>query len=226
MSRGPEADPPLSPEGFQELLSGQLAPFDLATSEAVVQDLSEYLAELDTWRRTSNLIGDLSGSDMTRHALESVLGAGLIAHGERVVDIGSGAGFPGLPIAIARPDLTVTLVEPRQKRCAFLRHVIRAVGLKNTSVIEARIEKVGGQTFSVATTRAVGGFSSWLGDAGFLKAEGVLLAWTTEPDALAMEISERFTLERASAVPGSERRQIVLFRKRAHDVPRGTSPGL
>ena len=56
------------------------------------------------------------------------MGSSLIVHGARVVDIGSGAGLPGLPLSIAREDLDVTLVEPRAKRCTFLRHVVRTLG--------------------------------------------------------------------------------------------------
>jgi 16S rRNA (guanine527-N7)-methyltransferase len=161
-----------------------------------------------------NLTGDLSPELLAEHALESVLGANLIVHGARVIDIGSGAGFPGLPIAIARRDLRVSLLEPRGKRAAFLRHIVRDLELANTQVIENRAEEVGGQTFDVATVRAVGGLSSSLGDAPFLRPGAVLLAWTTEPNALDGGFGRRFAYETSLRVPSSDQRVIAQYRAR------------
>jgi 16S rRNA (guanine527-N7)-methyltransferase len=177
--------------------------------------MARYLAELDRWRRRINLTGALSAQELALHALESTLGASLIAHGARVIDIGSGAGFPGLPLAIVRPDLSVTLVEPRQRRAAFLRHSVRELLLQNTTVFQGRIEEVGGQTFDTATTRAVGGLPRWIGDAAFLKPAGTLLAWTTEPEKLEIGLAPLFSLETAVAIPGSALRKIAAYRKQA-----------
>lgn len=209
----PEAESPLAPEGYARLLRNLCPGFSLDLAAPAIAGLASYLAELDLWRRRINLTGNLSAEELASHALESVLGAGLIAHGERVVDIGSGAGFPGLPLAIARPDLSVTLVEPRGKRCAFLRHVARSVSLENLRVIEGRIEEVGGQTFDVATTRAVGDLPGLLGNAPSLEPGGALMAWTTEPEALAASLEPGFSLERTIAVPGSSRRRIACYRR-------------
>jgi 16S rRNA (guanine527-N7)-methyltransferase len=211
MSLGP--GDPLSPEEFEAILRRRAPTFGLEAAVNLGGALPGYLSELDRWRRRVNLTGNLTAEELSDHALEALIASNLIAHGERVVDIGSGAGFPGLPIAIARPDLAVALVEPRAKRAAFLRHVARHLGLLHLSVVEARIEEVGGQTFGIATTRAVGSFGSWIGDAAFLRAGGTLLAWTTEPDAVARELSG-FDLARAIPIPGSARRAIGVFLKR------------
>ncbi len=201
------------PERFEELLQAAASPFGLTAGSESRRGVSTFLAELDRWRRKTNLTGILSAQELVVHALESMLGAKLIIHGARVVDIGSGAGFPGVPIAIERPDVAITLVEPRAKRAAFLRHVARHIPLPNVAVSERRIEKVGGQTFDVATTRAVGGLSSWLGDSAFLAPNGLLLAWTTDQRGLEKELSG-FTLEGTLEIPGSDRRKIASFRKR------------
>ena len=78
----------------------------------------------------------------------------------RLVDVGSGGGVPGIPLAIARPDAMVTLVESTQKKAAFLQATITELGLKNVSVVSTRAEDVGRsksrETFDVATARAVG----------------------------------------------------------------------
>jgi 16S rRNA (guanine527-N7)-methyltransferase len=212
MSPGPEA-PPLDAEGFRELLESKAPAFGLNVSTSTVSRLALYLAELDAWRRTTNLTGPLSSRVLAQHALESILPVDLIVHGARVVDIGSGAGFPGLPIAIARPDLQVTLLEPRKKRTAFLRHAVRALELPAVQVAETRIEKVGGQTFQVAVTRAVGHFDEWLGDASFLEPGGLLLAWTTVAVRPDRALAERFRSEPALPIPGTEQGEIAAFRK-------------
>lgn len=213
MSPGPQDALPVPPEGFEKFLAAQPG-FGVPLSDTVVSVVAVYLAELDRWRRKTNLTGHLSARELARHALESVLPIDIIVHGERVVDIGSGAGLPGLPLAIARRDLDVTLVEPRRKRCVFLRHVARTLDLANVRVLERRIEEVGGQTFGVATTRAVGNFAQWLRGAGFLDPGGRILAWTTERRELAEALGPSFELERSIPIPGSAKRQIAVFRKR------------
>ena len=117
-------------------------------------------------------------------------------------------------LAILRSDVSGTLVEPRRKRAAFLRHVSRELGLVNARVVEDRIENVGGQTFDVATTRAVGNLARWIGEAAFLRPGGTFLCWTTHVEALARELPE-LKLARTVRIPGSSRRQIAAFQKPA-----------
>ena len=215
MSPEPEPEAPAPPEAFRRLLEDERPRFDPSLPDSVLARLATYLAELDAWRRKVNLTGRLSARELAHHTLESVMGSRLIAHGARVVDIGSGAGFPGLPLAIARDDLDVSLVEPRSKRCAFLRHVARTLGLENVRVLEARIEEVGGQTFDVATTRAVGHFAEWLAGTPFLDASGLVLAWTTDSASIETALGPTFRLERNLPIPESAKRRIVSFRRAA-----------
>lgn len=214
MSPEPGSEPPLSPEAFQAFLRAALPSFGIKISSTVSSNLGAYLSELDHWRRRINLAGNLSAGELVDHALESLLPSDLIAHGEKVVDVGSGAGFPGLPLSIARPDLQVTLVEPRAKKCAFLRHVARMLKLTNVSVFEGRIEEVGGQTFSVATTRALGDIAGWLGSGALVPPGGALIAWTTTPEGLASSLAGTFEPAGSIPVPGAERRQVAVLRRR------------
>ena len=207
------SEPPLSPEAFQAFLRAALPSFGLEISSTVCSNVGAYLSELDHWRRRMNLTGNLLAGELVDHALESLLAADVIAHGERVVDVGSGAGFPGLPLSIARPDLEITLVEPRAKKCAFLRHVARMLKLTNVSVFEGRVEEVGGQTFGVATTRALGDVAGWLGSGALLAPGGILLAWTTTPAVLAASLEGKFELTGSIPVPGAERRQVAILKR-------------
>jgi 16S rRNA (guanine527-N7)-methyltransferase len=75
-----------------------------------------------------------------RHLLNSALVAELLPHGARVIDVGSGAGFPGIPLVLARPDLRMTLLEPMQRRIAWLRETVAALG-RDVTVIRGRAEE-------------------------------------------------------------------------------------
>lgn len=208
------AQPPRGPEAFGDILRERLTGFGLVLSELELAGMATYLSELDLWRRKFNLVGNLSGEELGDHALESLLASRLIVHGERVIDVGSGAGFPGLPLAIARRDLRVTLVEPRAKKCAFLRHIARLLELANVTVFEGRVEEVGGQTFEAVTTRAFGEIAVWMRDGGLLEPGGRLLAWTTNRQSLREGLDGRFEDAGGVPIPGSRSREIAIFRKR------------
>jgi 16S rRNA (guanine527-N7)-methyltransferase len=210
MSRAPAH--PLPPERFEDLLREEAAASSLSCASMV--SLSRYLSELDHWRRRINLTGQLTAEDLVDHALESLVPSDLLSGSGSLIDIGSGAGLPGAPLAIVSPDISVTLLEPRARRAAFLRHLVRALPLPNTRVLESRIEEVGGQTFGAAATRAVGRLDRLLRNAPFLEPGGLLLLWTTEPDERARELPA-FELELVRPVPGSRRRVVAAFRKRS-----------
>lgn len=92
-----------------------------------------------------------------RHVLNCAVVAELFVAGERCVDVGSGAGLPGLALAIARPDVEVTLVEPLQRRVVWLEEVVDDLALGNVEVVRARAEELhgAGPRYDVATARAV-----------------------------------------------------------------------
>jgi len=91
----------------------------------------------------------------SRHVLNCALMAELLPEGTKVVDVGSGAGLPGIPLAIARPDCNFTLVEPMERRSSWLQRVSEDLGLKNVEVVRSRAEEVQRTDFDVATARAV-----------------------------------------------------------------------
>lgn len=127
---------------------------DLSLSDDQVGHLLTHLNLLLHWSQVMNLttIRD-PGLIVERHFGESLfLATRLPKTARNLVDIGSGAGFPGLPVAVARPELKVTLVESTRKKAVFLREASR--GLSNVSVIEDRFECTAGR-FEWATARAV-----------------------------------------------------------------------
>lgn len=90
----------------------------------------------------------------TRHILNSAVVAELLVAGETIADVGSGAGLPGIPMAIARPENQFTLIEPMERRSNWLKEQVHQLGLGNVTVLRARAEEVG-EVFDVVTARAV-----------------------------------------------------------------------
>ncbi len=108
-----------------------------------LDQFARYLTELEKWNRRINLTGTRDPHEIViRHLLDSLAGERVLRDlvGEaEIADLGSGAGFPGLPLKIARPSLRLTLIEPRQKRAAFLLHVCGVLGLSGVQVVEETI---------------------------------------------------------------------------------------
>ena len=146
----------------RDLLVRGGAQLGLAMDAAGVERLLVYLAELMKWSRRVNLIArDTPETRVVEtHFLDSLTllpfldGAGEV----HLLDVGSGAGFPGLALACVRPDARFTLCEPRQKRVSFLRHVVRTLGLANVEVVADRVEAQASAwqgRFTHITSRAV-----------------------------------------------------------------------
>lgn len=133
---------------FAELLAG----FDLSTEQ--IKALESHYELMQRWNRTLNLTSIHRLAEVVeRHYCESLfIGNVLDAAPQRIADIGSGAGFPGFPLAVLRPDCTVTLIESHQRKAVFLKEVSR--NLPNVRVIAKRAEEVL-ETFDWAVSRAV-----------------------------------------------------------------------
>ena len=91
----------------------------------------------------------------SRHILNSAVVAELVKPGEIVADVGSGAGLPGIPMAIAAPETDFVLIEPMDRRASWLQEVVDELDLQNVEVVRARAEEVEGGQFEVVTARAV-----------------------------------------------------------------------
>lgn len=133
---------------------------------ASVDALFAYLERLLLWRTTTSLVSTDSPAEIVmRHIADSLALAPLVPSGARVADIGSGAGLPGLPLAIACPDARMVLVEPRRKRANFLRDAARAAGVANALVAEARVEELPpaeSAGFDLVVSRAFGPLADFL----------------------------------------------------------------
>lgn len=156
----------------EELLAQGLEALEL--DAGLGEPLLRYVAELLKWNAAYNLTAVRDPAEMvTRHLLDSLaVLAPVAALGvTRLIDVGSGAGLPGLVLAVARPDWRVDVLDSNGKKARFLRHAARTLGLGNVGVIEARAEQHRpAQLYPAVISRA---FSA-LGD--FVRATGHLLA--------------------------------------------------
>ncbi len=126
----------------------------------------------------------------SRHIANCAVLEELIPHGAQLVDIGSGAGLPGIPLALVRPDLRISLVEPLLRRATFLADVVSALDLADrVSVVRGRAEEQGSLQADVVTARAVAPMERLAGwTLPLVRRGGILLA--VKGDAAAAELSE------------------------------------
>jgi 16S rRNA (guanine527-N7)-methyltransferase len=161
--------------GFRELLSGKTPPEFL---DALVR----YAELLERWSARHNLVSFGDRRELVeRHLLDALEGTRLLEGAGRLLDVGSGAGLPGVPLLIARPHWRGVLLEPRHKRWAFLKTVIRELGI-NATAVDRRLEDYDpDEPFDLVTSRAVGRHGALLAWAeGRLAAKGGVAVWTSE----------------------------------------------
>ena len=131
----------------------------------------------------------------SRHILNSAVVAELVHPGDKVADVGSGAGLPGIPMAIARPDADFVLIEPMERRSSWMLEVVQDLGLKNVRVLRSRAEDVTEQDFDIVTARAVAALDKLLKMCvPLLKLGGALIA--LKGSKAAEEIANSMKLEK------------------------------
>jgi len=147
--------------------------------------LVRYAELVERWSAVHNLVRYRNRRELVeRHLVDALAAQELMAPRGRLLDVGSGAGLPGVPLLAVRPRWRGLLLEPRQKRWAFLRQVVRELGL-DAEVVRSRYQELpsAGPAFDVITARALGGHGELLEWARSRLAEGgKLLLWATTQD--------------------------------------------
>jgi len=158
------------------LLAAGARELGVALDERQNEQLMRLLAELADWNQRFNLTAiDDPGEAVRKHLLDSL---SIHAHlrGRRVADVGSGAGFPGLPLAVADPSREFTLIEATGKKAVFLEHARVQLGLTNVTIVNSRAEQFKpAQRFDSVTARALGKLNDFIRVAGHLVARGGIL---------------------------------------------------
>jgi 16S rRNA (guanine527-N7)-methyltransferase len=143
-----------------ENLEGDFTPeIEPAAAESIFGDqIGQARLYFEALVRDGDLLGLLGPREMpklwTRHILNSAVVAELVASGQTVADVGSGAGLPGIPMALVQPEAQFTLIEPMERRSDWLKAIVQDLGLSNVRVQRARAEEVA-EVFDIVTARAV-----------------------------------------------------------------------
>ena len=194
-----------------------------------LSQLWDYFTELAKWNRKMNLVAQAPDKEiLENHFLDSLTLLPVITAGP-LLDVGSGAGFPGLVMKIACPELSVTLLEPRQKRVSFLRHIIRTLHLTGIEVVASRLEttdqgfsQTHGQ-FPLITCRALAEIAPFLSMVEAItppqgkvlcmkgpKVDEELVAWRQQSPTSPFVIERQLTF----SLPFSgAKRSVVIFSK-------------
>lgn len=166
-----------------------LVPLNLSLSEKTIDNVRLYLDLLLRWNRKINLTAVETPEEcVTRHFGESFMISKEVQLSGRLLDIGSGAGFPGLAIKLIAPDLDVVLLEPVAKKRAFLKEVARVCAIGRVRVVASRLEEFASteepKSFDLITVRAVGGPESLIRKAApLLRPGGHFCLWVGRQQA-------------------------------------------
>lgn len=197
--------------------------YDEITSNERVRAAFDRYAEMLTERNEKVNLTAITDPDEIRvkHFTDSLAAIELIKTGATVLDIGSGAGFPGIPLKIARDDISVTLLDSVNKKVAFMNDVIADLGLKNIEAVHARIEDFPHKgEFDVAVSRAVAELTTLAEYAlPFVKVGGTFVAYKSEKaeaeaaaagNAVALLGGRLREIREVNVAPGLTRRLIVV----------------
>jgi len=158
-------------------LASGLAELGLALSSETRTRLLDYVDLLEKWNKVYNLTAVRERTQIVTHHLLDSLAVVPHIEGEHVIDVGSGAGLPGIPYALARPETQVTLLDANEKKTAFLRQVTIELKLRNVTVACARVEKWHPpMLFDAVVSRAFSDLNKFIVLAGRLCATGGMLA--------------------------------------------------
>ncbi len=191
----------------------------LALPPGIEPRLLEFLRLLEKWNRTYNLTAVRDPEQMVaRHLLDSLAVLPYV-RGPRVLDIGTGAGLPGIPLALALPETHFTLLDSNAKKTRFVTQVVHVLGLANVSVVQARAEKFQpAEKFSTLLARAFASIPDMLATTRHLCAPGgrwLAMKGVFPQEELAAISAEFAAQARPLRIPGLEAaRHVVIIEPR------------
>ena len=224
---------------FTDLLK-QIDP-EFSLSERQLTQLQLYYENLVEWNNRINLTAITEEEDVyIKHYLDSytlfiVVPRETIKNGMSIIDIGTGAGFPGIPLAIALPEVNFTLMDSLGKRIRFLENMVGKLNLENVTCIQARAEDLARdrkhrEQYDIAVSRAVANLST-LSEycVPFLRVGGEFVAYKSEkvkegneqPDGekAAKKLGAQFIRQEEFVLPGTEYHRTLLMFRKTHSTP-------
>ena len=199
----------------EPLVRAALASYGFAPTRTQVGLILRYVELLLLWNQKINLTSLIRPRQMLeRHFGESIFAAQFVTLSSgRLADVGSGAGFPGLALKIACPELSLVLVEANHKKAAFLVEVKRLLGLEGVEVICSRMEELAVRPGFVVfvSARAVGSFRQLLlWSSRALPSNGKLLLWLGSDEAVRLAETAGWAWRKPVPIPGSRRRVLLI----------------
>jgi 16S rRNA (guanine527-N7)-methyltransferase len=203
-------------------LQNLLEPFELRLNSGQISQMLVYLDLLLKWNPKINLTSIRSAEEIvTRHFGESLYLARWAQLDGSLLDVGSGAGFPGLALKIAFPDLSATMLEPIAKKRAFLKEVVRACGFNSVEVLSERlndfVSESSARLFNTITARAVGHLERLVPQGvKILNSDGRLCLWVGQKQGNDLnQSSDRIAWDPPIAIPLGREREIWVGRKKS-----------
>jgi 16S rRNA (guanine527-N7)-methyltransferase len=197
------------------VISEELRTYGVSATADICSAIRTYISLLLHWNRTISLTAVTDPLEVLRfHFGESMFAASSIANRNgRLADVGSGAGFPGIPLKLALPALEVILIESNAKKAAFLAEAIRELGLERTEIYRGRFEdfRAEGPEFDFVTARAIGRHEELIKWAfGAIKLGGNLILWLGADDAAQVMLKKAWRWSKPLPIPGSHSRNILV----------------
>ena len=201
-----------------ETIEATLRPYGVSATALLCEQIRVYIDLLLRWNQKTSLTSVIDPVEILRfHFGESLLSVSTvpIRHG-RLADVGSGAGFPAIPIRMVCRDVSLTLIESNRKKAAFLAEVARELDLSGVHIHAERMEDLDdrGLGFDFVTARAVAigdVFLQWANK--HLEPSGVVALWLGRDDSRKISLSSSWKWRDAVNIPGADRRVILVGSK-------------
>jgi len=190
-----------------------LKPYGVASSPALADSIRTYISLLLRWNSKISLTTVIDPVEILKfHFGESLFALSNIPISDgRLADVGSGAGFPGLPLALVAPSLEVVLIESNLKKATFMSEVVRELKIMNATVWRGRFEDLEQKTgLSFVTARALGSYDALLKwSSAALNSDGRVILWLGDRDSANISSIESWNWSAPIQIPHSERRVII-----------------
>ena len=220
-------------EDFTNKIKETFLKHNVELTKEQISKFETYYTLLKEWNEKINLTTIIEMDDVIeKHFLDSVVANNLIKSGAKVIDIGSGAGFPGVPLKILRDDINIVLVDSVNKKVNFLNEVIKILGLKNISAVHSRIEDFANtekcrENFDIVVSRAVSRLNVLCEYAlPFLQINGQLIAYKSVDTSLEIDEAKNAIevlggkLEKVVNVPFDNMERNLIVIKKIKPTPK------
>ncbi len=199
-------------DNSRDILVTGLADLDVSATESQIDLLLVFVHLIEKWNKTYNLTAIRNREEMLRlHILDSLAVLPFVT-GKNIIDVGTGAGLPGIPLAIFMPDVQFTLLDSNAKKTRFVRQAVLELKLKNVEVVHSRVEELNqaGQ-FDVVLSRAFASLQDIMQWTDYLlQGKGVLIAMKRQKPVAELEQLERVYSVESIVVPGIDAERCVV----------------